>query len=108
MSLSNMPPNGAAMICVNSTILIPSSGPGILFPYQWFRENMMLLCICQGNAERNMTTRTNWHSDHPPACTCAECHEWKMFKGTRKIGRNEKCPCGSGSKFKKCHGSANR
>ena len=55
-----------------------------------------------------MTTRTNWHSDHPPACTCAECHEWKMVKGTRKIGRNEKCPCGSGSKFKKCHGSANR
>jgi uncharacterized protein YecA (UPF0149 family) len=21
-----------------------------------------------------------------------------------KIGRNEKCPCGSGMKFKKCHG----
>lgn len=24
------------------------------------------------------------------------------FKGTGKIGRNEKCPCGSGIKFKKC------
>ena len=23
----------------------------------------------------------------------------------RKIGRNEKCPCGSGKKFKHCHGS---
>lgn len=23
---------------------------------------------------------------------------------TRKIGRNERCPCGSGSKYKKCHG----
>jgi uncharacterized protein YchJ len=23
---------------------------------------------------------------------------------TRKTGRNEKCPCGSGQKFKKCHG----
>jgi hypothetical protein len=22
----------------------------------------------------------------------------------RKVGRNEKCPCGSGLKFKKCHG----
>lgn len=22
----------------------------------------------------------------------------------RKIGRNEKCPCGSGLKYKKCHG----
>ena len=22
----------------------------------------------------------------------------------RKIGRNEKCPCNSGKKYKKCHG----
>jgi preprotein translocase subunit SecA len=23
-----------------------------------------------------------------------------------KIGRNDPCPCGSGQKFKKCHGEA--
>jgi preprotein translocase subunit SecA len=23
-----------------------------------------------------------------------------------KVGRNEMCPCGSGKKFKKCHGAA--
>ena len=23
----------------------------------------------------------------------------------KKIGRNEKCPCGSGKKFKHCHGN---
>lgn len=23
-----------------------------------------------------------------------------------KVGRNERCPCGSGLKFKRCHGSA--
>ena len=23
---------------------------------------------------------------------------------TTKIGRNEKCPCGSGKKYKRCHG----
>ncbi|MCA9334080.1 SEC-C domain-containing protein [Candidatus Saccharibacteria bacterium] len=23
----------------------------------------------------------------------------------RKVGRNESCPCGSGKKFKQCHGS---
>jgi preprotein translocase subunit SecA len=28
----------------------------------------------------------------------------KDGKGIRDIGRNEKCPCGSGKKFKKCHG----
>ena len=25
------------------------------------------------------------------------------FKG-QKVGRNDSCPCGSGKKFKKCHG----
>ena len=24
----------------------------------------------------------------------------------RDVGRNDPCPCGSGRKFKKCHGSA--
>lgn len=24
-------------------------------------------------------------------------------RATKKIGRNEKCPCGSGKKYKKCH-----
>jgi preprotein translocase subunit SecA len=23
----------------------------------------------------------------------------------RKVGRNDPCPCGSGRKYKKCHGS---
>src|SRR5690348_664960 len=26
-------------------------------------------------------------------------------QGKRKIGRNEPCPCGSGIKFKRCHGN---
>jgi preprotein translocase subunit SecA len=25
---------------------------------------------------------------------------------SRKIGRNEQCPCGSGKKYKRCHGQA--
>lgn len=28
----------------------------------------------------------------------------KPFKAEKKIGRNEPCPCGSGKKYKKCHG----
>ena len=53
----------------------------------------------------SMTTRTNWHSEHPPACTCAWCAEKRTVRGERaKIGRNEKCPCGSGKKYKRCHG----
>ena len=26
-------------------------------------------------------------------------------KTEKKVGRNEKCPCGSGKKFKYCHGN---
>ena len=26
-------------------------------------------------------------------------------KSDKKVGRNEKCPCGSGKKFKYCHGN---
>src|SRR5262249_48210765 len=28
-----------------------------------------------------------------------------FVRGERKIGRNEPCPCGSGKKFKNCHGA---
>ena len=27
------------------------------------------------------------------------------FSSYKNVGRNEKCPCGSGKKFKHCHGS---
>ncbi len=27
------------------------------------------------------------------------------FGKNQKVGRNDPCPCGSGKKFKKCHGS---
>ena len=55
--------------------------------------------------------RGNWYEDHPPACTCAACEKrrasdraFEVATGGRKIGRNEPCPCGSGKKFKRCHG----
>jgi len=31
-----------------------------------------------------------------------------FVRDERKIGRNEPCPCGSGKKFKQCHGKLNR
>ena len=31
--------------------------------------------------------------------------ETKYNKSEKKVGRNEKCPCGSGKKFKHCHGN---
>jgi uncharacterized protein YecA (UPF0149 family) len=56
--------------------------------------------------------RTNWYADHPAACTCAVCTErradhlrFEASTGGRKVGRNEACPCGSGKKYKRCHGA---
>ena len=50
--------------------------------------------------------RPNWIAEHPAACTCALCDEKRHIvqDSDHKIGRNEKCPCGSGKKYKRCHG----
>jgi preprotein translocase subunit SecA len=37
----------------------------------------------------------------PPAAE----HQGTFVRGDRKVGRNEPCPCGSGKKFKHCHGA---
>ena len=34
-----------------------------------------------------------------------ETNDDKLNNDFKKVGRNEKCPCGSGKKFKHCHGS---
>jgi preprotein translocase subunit SecA len=31
-----------------------------------------------------------------------------VVKKEKKIGRNDPCPCGSGKKYKKCHGDPTR
>ena len=34
----------------------------------------------------------------------AAAEQQPFVRDGRKIGRNEPCPCGSGKKFKQCHG----
>jgi len=29
----------------------------------------------------------------------------QVVRGGAKVGRNDPCPCGSGKKYKKCHGA---
>jgi preprotein translocase subunit SecA len=29
----------------------------------------------------------------------------QVIRGQEKVGRNDPCPCGSGKKYKKCHGA---
>ena len=35
-------------------------------------------------------------------------HAAPLVRDGRKVGRNEPCPCGSGRKFKHCHGQLAR
>jgi len=42
---------------------------------------------------------------YPPKADRAERHQ-PYVREQRKIGRNEPCPCGSGKKYKHCHGRA--
>jgi len=47
-------------------------------------------------AEQKRTLHTNLADEQPK----------KPVKGDTKVGRNELCPCGSGKKYKRCHGVA--
>jgi hypothetical protein len=44
---------------------------------------------------------------YPPIDDVAEAISWwaSFAAASAKIGRNEPCPCGSGKKYKKCHGA---
>ncbi|RYG64252.1 hypothetical protein EON80_19565 [bacterium] len=40
---------------------------------------------------------------HGPNCSHGHHHD-PIVRADPKVGRNDACPCGSGQKFKKCHG----
>jgi uncharacterized protein YecA (UPF0149 family) len=43
-------------------------------------------------------------SDNAPAVEAEAEKEQPFQRHTEKVGRNDACPCGSGKKFKQCHG----
>ena len=38
------------------------------------------------------------------AAAVDDAQEAPVVRNERKVGRNEPCPCGSGKKYKQCHG----
>jgi preprotein translocase subunit SecA len=42
---------------------------------------------------------------HGPDCDHDHDHTQPHRRETPKLGRNDPCPCGSGKKYKKCHGA---
>lgn len=60
-------------------------------------------------ADRRQDTPMEFHHDEAKSVTRAagapaETHDEPFVRGGRKVGRNENCPCGSGKKYKHCHG----
>ena len=42
---------------------------------------------------------------HGPDCNHGPAPAAQPVKAEPKVGRNDPCPCGSGKKYKKCHGA---
>lgn len=53
--------------------------------------------------EKMLQAQLKAHQDAMAAETLAD--EKKIIRATVKAGRNDPCPCGSGKKFKSCHGA---
>ena len=44
------------------------------------------------------------HADYDDALGAGEPKKPQPVRAAQKIGRNDPCPCGSGKKYKHCHG----
>jgi preprotein translocase subunit SecA len=73
--------------------LLPQPSAGRLAPH----EVEQLLGPMPGTSRRPAQLHTNKEEEEP---------QKPMHRDAPKVGRNELCPCGSGKKFKKCHGTA--
>lgn len=56
-----------------------------------------LSLLAAGNRLANQTAAPNAAAGQPASVT--------VKRAVAKVGRNDKCPCGSGKKYKRCHGS---
>ena len=54
----------------------------------------------------NGARRTGSKPEESPMAAVAGEPREAVPVGARKVGRNEACPCGSGKKFKRCHGAS--
>jgi uncharacterized protein YecA (UPF0149 family) len=66
------------------------------------RELRAVRAACDETLPELASVLTGGHAHHhhhgPPT--------QPFVRGAPKVGRNDPCPCGSGKKFKKCHGAA--
>ncbi len=58
----------------------------------------------RAEAERIAQKQQYSHSESESALTENSDGSGSLIRAERKVGRNELCPCGSGKKYKQCHG----
>ena len=68
------------------------------------RERMMRALQLQ-HAQAQSVLSPETEQPQFPGAADADAVMAPFVRGDRKVGRNEPCPCGSGKKFKNCHGA---
>ncbi|MGL6295779.1 MAG: SEC-C metal-binding domain-containing protein, partial [Plesiomonas sp.] len=58
----------------------------------------------RAEAERIAQKQQYSHNESESALTENSDGSGSLIRAERKVGRNEICPCGSGKKYKQCHG----
>ncbi len=70
------------------------------------RKRMARALQAQHAQAQSLTAPEEPEGAQGPVSRAAEAAPQAPFvRGGRKIGRNEPCPCGSGKKYKNCHGA---
>lgn len=86
-ALATGAPDGAETLGVGA--LVRDGGPGVAYIFALMRGQVDL----PSEIEWDVKLRYGVH-DHQSGTTTA-----------LQVGRNDRCPCGSGNKYKRCHGA---
>jgi preprotein translocase subunit SecA len=68
------------------------------------RQRKLLAALQAQHAEVQSVLGSN-ESEANEAAAAERPAPGTQVRGERKVGRNEPCPCGSGRKYKQCHGA---
>ncbi|SPF36539.1 hypothetical protein SBA4_1890010 [Candidatus Sulfopaludibacter sp. SbA4] len=66
------------------------------------RDSKLQRAVC---AHTTLKGNRNHDRNLHPNDNSRQAAEWVDVVASQKVGRNDPCPCGSGKKYKKCHGA---
>ena len=68
------------------------------------RQRRLLAALQLQHAEAQSPLAVAPSAEAAAAAAVDDAQEAPVVRNERKVGRNEACPCGSGQKYKQCHG----